>query len=68
MVAVVLFTVLYILEWPMIKSSKKGIKRAYFILLGIFLVWNIPAVSVPGWPNPNDIIRLLFGWVDPLFA
>lgn len=68
MIAVVLFAVLYILEWPMIKSSKKGMKRAYFILLGLFLLWNTLAVSVPGWPNPNDVIRLLFGWADRLFG
>ncbi|WP_413377337.1 hypothetical protein [Paenibacillus taichungensis] len=68
MIAVVLFAVLYILEWPMIKSSKKGMKRTYFVLLGIFLLWNTLAVSVPSWPNPNDVIRLVFGWADRLFG
>lgn len=64
MLAVLVFAGLYLLDWSSVKTSKKAIRRAYFILLGLFLVWNTLAVSWSAWPNPNDVIQLVFGWAD----
>ncbi|WP_337032297.1 hypothetical protein [Paenibacillus illinoisensis] len=64
MIIVLLFAGLYLLDWSSVRSSKKTMKRGYFILLFLYLVWNTLAVSWPGWPNPNDAIRLVFGWAD----
>lgn len=66
MIAVIIFAGLYLLDWSSVKTSKKAIRLAYFILLGLFLVWNTLAVSWSAWPNPNDIIQWVFGWADPM--
>ncbi|WFR61901.1 hypothetical protein P9222_26815 [Paenibacillus amylolyticus] len=66
MIAVIVFAGLYLLDWSSVKTSKKAIRRTYFILLGLFLVWNTLAVSWSAWPNPNDIIQWVFGWADPM--
>ncbi|PQP80098.1 hypothetical protein C0Q44_29145 [Paenibacillus sp. PCH8] len=64
MLAVLVFAGLYLLDWPSVKTSKKPIRWAYFVLLGLFLIWNTLAVSWSAWPNPNDVIQLVFGWID----
>ncbi|MGN7412142.1 hypothetical protein [Paenibacillus sp. SAF-068] len=66
MLAVIVFAGLYLLDWASVKTSKKTIRRTYFILLGLFLVWNTLAVSWSAWPNPNDVIQWVFGWADPM--
>ncbi|MEK4663844.1 hypothetical protein MHH93_18315 [Priestia sp. FSL H7-0729] len=66
MIAVIVFAGLYLLDWSSVKTSKKAIRRTYFILLGLFLVWNTLAVSWSAWPNPNDVIQWAFGWADPM--
>ncbi|MGF9695469.1 MULTISPECIES: hypothetical protein [Paenibacillus] len=64
MIAVLLFAGLYLMDWSSIRSSKKTIKRVYFVLLLFYLVWNTLAVSWSGWPDPNDMIQFVFGWAD----
>jgi len=64
LLAVLVFAGLYLLDWPSVKASKKTIRRAYFLLLGLFLVWNTLAVCWSEWPNPNDVIQWLFGWAN----
>ncbi|MCG7377028.1 hypothetical protein MH215_08470 [Paenibacillus sp. ACRSA] len=66
MIAVLLFAGLYLSDYASVKTSKKTIRRSYFILLALFIVWNTLAVSWSAWPNPNDIIQLIFGWIDPM--
>lgn len=66
MFAVLLFAGLYLLDWPTVKTSKKSIKRSYFAVLTLFLAWNTLALTWPTWPNPNQVLLLLFGWVDHL--
>ncbi|MCG7382655.1 hypothetical protein [Paenibacillus sp. ACRRY] len=66
MIAVLLFAGLYLMDWSFFRSSKKTIRYGYFILLIFYLTWNTLAVSWPGWPNPNDMINLVFGWADQI--
>ncbi|WP_040952228.1 hypothetical protein [Gorillibacterium massiliense] len=59
-----IFSAFVLLEWKRLKKQPARMKWKWGGIWAFFTLWNLMAVFVPWWPNPNGIIVKLFGWVD----
>ncbi|MFS0728065.1 hypothetical protein [Paenibacillus sp. 1P07SE] len=67
MLIVLFFAALTLLiDLPEVRKVQQR-KAGWFAAVAAgLLIWNCLAVELPWWPNPNDILLAMFGWVDRL--
>ncbi|KOP66929.1 hypothetical protein AMS62_18050 [Bacillus sp. FJAT-18019] len=61
-----LFLVYSLVEWYMAKKKTRASREKWTMLILIILLsaWNLFAVVNHRWITPNQLILLLFGWMD----
>ncbi|MGN7355816.1 hypothetical protein ACTHPF_00525 [Paenibacillus sp. SAF-054] len=56
------FALFAAVEWKLSKNKASG-SKAFWCIFSVFLLWNLGANLMPGWPNLNRLVMSVLGWI-----